>query len=75
MCLCGNYNWSNTIRYRIYEYIYSVKDNMKYTCADYRIEMILVSLRQRLRQEDLKEAERKEILAQIEKLEATMALD
>ena len=48
---------------------------MKYTCADYRIEMILVSLRQRLRQEDLKEAERKEILAQIEKLEATMALD
>ena len=48
---------------------------MKYTCSDYRIEMILVSLRQRLRQEDLDESERKEILAQIEKLEATMELN
>jgi hypothetical protein len=48
---------------------------MKYTCADYRIEMILVSLRQRLRQENLDEAKRKEILAQIEKLEATMKID
>ena len=48
---------------------------MKYTCADYRIEMILVSLRQRLRQEDLDEAERKEILSQIEKIEATLKLD
>ncbi|MCG6972562.1 MAG: hypothetical protein LJE66_05400 [Desulfobacterales bacterium] len=48
---------------------------MKYTCSDYRIEMILVSLRQRLRQEDLDESKRKEILTQIEKLEATMELD
>jgi hypothetical protein len=48
---------------------------MKYTCSDYRTEMILVSLRHRLRQEDLEEAERKEILAQIEKLEAAMELD
>ena len=48
---------------------------MKYTCADYRIEMILVSLRQRLRQENLDEAKRKEILTQIEKLEPTMELD
>jgi hypothetical protein len=48
---------------------------MKYSCSDYRIEMILVSLRQRLQQEDLNEAERKDILSQIEKLEETMQLD
>jgi hypothetical protein len=48
---------------------------MKYTCTDYRIEMILLSLRQRLRQEGLEAAERKEILSQIEKLETTMELD
>ena len=48
---------------------------MKYSCSDYRIEMILVSLRQRLQQEDLNEAERKDILSQIEELEATMELD
>jgi hypothetical protein len=48
---------------------------MKYTCADYRVEMILVSLRKRLRQEYLDESERKAILAQIEKLEETMELD
>jgi hypothetical protein len=48
---------------------------MKYTCTDYRTEMILVSLRQRLKQEDLNEAERKDILSQIEKVEAEMELD
>jgi len=37
--------------------------------------MILVSLRQRLKQEDLNEAERKDILSQIEKVEAAMELD
>lgn len=48
---------------------------MKYTCADYRIEMILVSLKQRLKQEDLNEAEKQDIILQIEKIEATMKLD
>jgi len=37
--------------------------------------MILVSLRQRLKQEDLSEAEKKDILSQIEKIEAEMELD
>jgi hypothetical protein len=37
--------------------------------------MILVSLRQRLKQEDLNEDEKKEILLQIEEIEATMELD
>ncbi|MGD9233796.1 MAG: hypothetical protein PVH67_08045 [Desulfobacterales bacterium] len=48
---------------------------MKYTCTDYRTEMILVSLRQRLKQEDLNEDEKKEILLQIEEIEAAMELD
>lgn len=48
---------------------------MKYTCADYRIEMILVSLKQRLEQEDLNEAEKQDIILQIEKIEAAMELD
>ena len=48
---------------------------MKYTCTDYRTEMILVSLRQRLKQEDLSDAERKDIISQIEKVEAEMELN
>ena len=48
---------------------------MKYTCTDYRTEMILVSLRQRLKQEDLSETEKKEIISQIEKVEAEMELN
>lgn len=48
---------------------------MKYTCTDYRTEMILVSLRQRLKQEDLNEAERQDIILEIEKIEADMELD
>jgi len=48
---------------------------MKYTCTDYRTEMILVSLRQRLKQEDLNEAEKNDIILQIEEIEATMELD
>ncbi|GMQ79967.1 MAG: hypothetical protein BMS9Abin03_426 [Thermodesulfobacteriota bacterium] len=37
--------------------------------------MILVSLRQRLKQEDLNEEEKKEIILQIEEIEAAMELD
>jgi len=48
---------------------------MKYTCTDYRTEMILVSLRQRLKQEDLNEAEKQDIILQIEKIEAAMEID
>jgi hypothetical protein len=48
---------------------------MKYTCTDYRTEMILVSLRQRLKQEDLNEDEKKDLILQIEKIEAAMELD
>ena len=48
---------------------------MKYTCTDYRTEMILVSLRQRLKQEDLNENEKKDILLKIEEIEAAMELN
>jgi hypothetical protein len=37
--------------------------------------MILVSLRKRLKQEDLNEAEKNDITLQIEKIEAAMELD
>jgi hypothetical protein len=37
--------------------------------------MILVSLRQRLKQEDLNEAEKKDIILQIEKIEADMEIN
>jgi len=37
--------------------------------------MILVSLRQRLKQEDLNEAEKKDLILQIEEIEAAMELD
>jgi len=37
--------------------------------------MILVSLRQRLKQEDLSEDEKEDIILQIEKIEAAMELD
>jgi len=46
-----------------------------YTCADYRIEMILLSLRQRLQREDLSEEERSDIVSQMKKLEAALELD
>jgi len=48
---------------------------MKYTCNDYRAEMILLGLKRQLEKKDLSEEERKEILDQIEKLEAAMKLD
>jgi hypothetical protein len=37
--------------------------------------MILVSLKQRLKQEDLNDAEKQDIILQIEKIEAAMGLD
>jgi hypothetical protein len=48
---------------------------MEYTCADYRTERILLSLRQRLEHENLSQEEKKDILGQIEKLEAAMGLN
>jgi hypothetical protein len=48
---------------------------MEYTCADYRIEMILLNLKRRLQREGLGEEERDDILLQIKQLEAKMGLE
>ena len=48
---------------------------MEYTCADYRIEMILLNLKRRLQYESLGEEERGDILLQIKKLEAKIGLE
>ena len=48
---------------------------MEYTCADYRIEMMLLNLKCRLKHNGLSEKERGEILLQIKKLEAKMGLE
>ncbi|MGD9082491.1 MAG: hypothetical protein PVJ50_02700 [Desulfobacterales bacterium] len=56
----------------------SILNNIKtreYTCADYRIEMILLNLKRRLQQKGLSEKERGDILLQIKKLEAKMGLE
>jgi hypothetical protein len=48
---------------------------MEYTCADYRLEMILLNLKRRLQQEGLGEEERDHILFQIKELEAKMGIE
>ena len=47
----------------------------KYTCKEYREEMILVGLTNRLKQENLSEEEKKAIQLEIEKLKKSMQLD
>ena len=44
----------------------------KYTCSDYREEMILVALRRQLTRPELSEKERKEIEAEISRREKAM---
>lgn len=48
---------------------------MKYTCSDYRLEMILLSLKRRLKHECLSEKERDHINLQIKKIEIKMGLE
>jgi hypothetical protein len=48
---------------------------MEYTCADYRVEMILLNLKRRLQHQGLSEEEREHILLQIKKIEAKMGLE
>lgn len=47
----------------------------RYTCNDYREEMILAGLRKKLEQEDLSEEQKKAIVEEINKLEKTMSMD
>lgn len=52
-----------------------MSQHQKPTCSDYRQEMILLGLQRRLAKEDLSEAEKKAIKAEIEKLEQEIRLD
>lgn len=47
----------------------------RYTCADYRQEMVLLGLRKRLRDEQLSDAQREKILREIHRLEMEMGMD
>jgi hypothetical protein len=49
--------------------------NVEYTCADYRVEMILLSLKRRLQCEHLGEQEKNDILVKIKQLEKEMGLE
>ena len=42
---------------------------MKYTCDDYRKEMMLLALRKRLQQKDLSKEEKDRIVEEIKKME------
>ena len=46
----------------------------KYTCNDYREEMILLGLQKRLNQADLSDEERRELLKEIKALEKQMGM-
>jgi hypothetical protein len=48
---------------------------MDYTCTDYRMEMILLSLKRRLQHETLSDAEKKDIIIKIKEIEAGMGLE
>ena len=50
------------------------KNKGKYTCSEYREEMILAGLRKRLQQPDLKEEERLQLILEIEDLEKRIGL-
>lgn len=47
----------------------------RYTCADYRQEMMLLGLRRRLAAKDLSEAERRRIAERIRELERRLGMD
>ena len=46
----------------------------KYTCREYREEMILAGLRKRLQQSDLKDEERMQLIQEIKLLEQKLGL-
>lgn len=52
-----------------------MKNQKKYTCNEYREEMILLSLRLRLNKPDLTEAEKEVIQNEIKKIEASMQMN
>lgn len=53
----------------------SMDPHLQYTCRDYREEMMLVKLRQRLTKENLSEEERKKVEKAEARLKRQMGLD
>ena len=51
-----------------------LENKTRYTCNEYREEMMLLGLKRRLAQEDLSEEERRAIIKEIEKLESEMRM-
>jgi hypothetical protein len=51
------------------------ENDARYTCREYREEMVLLGLRRRLAQEDLSEEERRALRARLARLEAEMEMD
>jgi len=51
------------------------KQTPKYTCVEYRQEMTLLGLRQRLANEKLTEKDRLELLREIQELQAFLKMD
>jgi len=50
-------------------------DTPKYTCTDYRSEMILLGLNRRLREEGIDRREEEELRRQIKRVEIEMGMD
>jgi len=48
---------------------------MKYTCVDYRSEMILLGLKRRLKENNLSEEERAQTVQEIKELEKEMQMN
>ncbi len=49
--------------------------NNKYTCNDYREEMILLGLKRRLASREISKKEKQELMEKIKDLEKSMGLD
>ena len=48
---------------------------VKYTCNEYRQEMVLLGLKNRLSRENLSDEEKQNLVEEIKKLEAVMCMD
>lgn len=52
-----------------------MKPNTRYTCTEYRQEMMLLGLRRRLEEPDLDEVEKRRISEKVRELELQMGMD
>ncbi|MFW6010935.1 MAG: hypothetical protein ACOC8Q_00320 [Desulfosalsimonas sp.] len=51
------------------------KTGQAYTCSDYRTEMILLSLKRRLAQDNLSDSERRAVKEEIRRVKVEMGMD